>query len=128
MNVEHLLADMNSHAPLNRRSLAIHTDSGDFTYKTKNGHTCEISEEEIALLNGICTEQEKFLLRLPIMVMTDTSFSQSVWKIEGRTEASVISKLLLKKPLRDDLIHLHHPHLTELRKILPNSVIILFVP
>ena len=128
MDVEHLLTDINAHAPVNRRSLAEHIDSKDLTYHTRNGHTCSMTEEEIDHLNGACTEQEKFLLRLPILVLTDTSFSQSVWKIEGRTEVSVVSKLLSKKPLREDLMHLYHPHLVELHKMLPNSAIVLFIP
>ncbi|MCL2608210.1 MAG: DUF61 family protein [Methanomassiliicoccaceae archaeon] len=128
MEIEHLLKGINAHAPVNRRSLAEHTDSGDLTYRTGSGHTCDMTTNEITLLNNVCTEQERFLLRLPIMVMTDTSFSQSVWKAEGRTEVSVISKLLSKKPLRDDLMHLYHPHLVELREMLPNSVVVLFIP
>ena len=128
MDVEHLLNDINAHAPVNRRSLAEYIDSEDLSYNTRNGHTCSMAIEEIELLNSVCNEQEKFLLRLPIIVLTDTSYSQSVWKIEGRTEVSVVSKLLSRKPLRDDLMHLYHPHLVELRKMLPNSVIVLFVP
>ncbi|MCL1904603.1 MAG: DUF61 family protein [Methanomassiliicoccaceae archaeon] len=128
VEIEHLLADINAHAPVNRRTLAEHVDSRDLTYRTRNGHTCEFTKEEIGKLCEICTEQEKFLLRLPIMIMTDTSFSQSTWKVEGRTETSVVSKLISKRPARDDLIHLYHPHLREMQKILPNAAVVLFVP
>jgi hypothetical protein len=128
MDVEHLLTDINAHAPVNRRTLAEHIESNDYTYGTRNGHTCSMDVEEIILLNNVCTEQERYLLRLPIMVMTDTSYSQNVWKVEGKTEVSVISKLLSKPPLRDDLIHMYHPHLVELHKMLPNSATVLFVP
>jgi uncharacterized protein (UPF0216 family) len=128
MEIEHLLKDINAHAPAARRTLAEHMDSGDLTYRTRNGHVCTISKEETDALCRVCTEQEKFLLRLPMMAVADASFEQSVWKIEGRTEVSVVSKLLSKVPLREDLIHLYHPHLRELQKMLPKSVTVLFIP
>jgi uncharacterized protein (UPF0216 family) len=128
MDVEHLLAGMNSHAPAVRRSLSEIIDSGDRTFRTRNGHVCEITREEIDKLCGVCTELEKASLRLPISVMTDTSFTDSVWKVEGRTEVSVVSKLLSKRPVRENLMHLYHPHLRELTKMLPNATIVLFVP
>ncbi|MCL2712853.1 MAG: DUF61 family protein [Methanomassiliicoccaceae archaeon] len=128
MEIEHILSGINDHAPVARRSLAEYIDSNDLTYRTRSNHVCELTRNEIDILNNICEEREKLTLRLPIMVMTDTSFTESVWKIEGRTEVSVVSKLLSKRSLRDDLIHLYHPHLRELQKMLPNSVTVLFVP
>ena len=128
MDVEHLLSDINSHMPVSRPTLAECIDSGDLTYRTRSGHVCDITRDEIEKLKGICTEQEKLTLRLPMMLMSDTSFTESVWKAEGRTEVSVISKLLSKRPLRDDLIHLHYPHIRELTDILPNCVMVVFVP
>jgi uncharacterized protein (UPF0216 family) len=128
MDVEHLFSDLNVHAPVTRRSLIEIIDSGDRTFRTRGGHVCEISQEEIGRLCEVCTEQEKLLLKLPFTVMTDTSYAEGVWKVEGRTEVSVVSKLLSKKPLRENLIHLYHPHLRELTKILPNCVTVLFIP
>jgi uncharacterized protein (UPF0216 family) len=128
MDVEHLLAGMNDHAPAARRSLSEIIDSGDRTFRTRNGHVCEITRDEIDKLCGVCTELEKVTLRLPISIMTDTSFADSVWKVEGRAEVSVVSKLLLKRPVRENLMHLYHPHLRELTKMLPNATIVLFVP
>jgi len=128
MEIEHILSGINDHAPVARRSLAEYIDSDDLTYRTRNGHVCEMTRDEIDVLSKACAEREKMTLRLPIMVMTDTSFTESVWKVEGRAEVSVVSKLLSKRPLRDDLIHLYHPHLRELQKILPNSVTVVFVP
>jgi hypothetical protein len=128
METEHLLKGINDHAPVARRSLAEYIDSDDRTYRTRSGHVCEISRKDIERLCEICEEREKLTLRLPIMVTTDISSSQGAWKVEGRTEVSVVSKLLSKKPLRDDLIILYHPHLKELQKMLNDSVIVLFSP
>ena len=128
METEHLLSEINAHAPTGRRTLAEHIGSDDLTYRTRNGHTCEMTEDEIMMLKDVCSETEKTSLRLPILVLTDISMSQGAWKVEGRTEAAVVSKLLSKKPLRDDLILFYHPHLKELQKMLPNAVMVLFVP
>jgi len=128
MDAEHLLSDINAHAPVARRTLAEHIDSDDLTYRTRSGHTCEMTKDEIAVLRNACAEREIISLRLPLIVTTDTSSSRGAWKIEGRTEASVVSKLLSKSPARDDLIIFYHPHLRELQRMLPNSVAVLFVP
>ncbi|MDR0335453.1 MAG: DUF61 family protein [Methanomassiliicoccaceae archaeon] len=128
MDVEHLLSDINAHAPVQRRTLAEHTDSGDLTYRTRSGHTCEMTEAEIDILSKACAEREKISLRLPIIVTTDTSSSQGAWKVEGRTEVSVVSKLLSKSSVREDLMIFYHPHLRELQRMLPNSVMVLFIP
>jgi len=128
MDVEHLLSDINAHAPVQRRSLAEYLDSKDLTYRTRSGHTCEMTTEEIQRLNGVCEERHKLTLRLPLIVTTDTTSSPPAWKAEGRAEVSVISKLLSKRPARDDLILFYHPHLRELQKMLPNCVVVLFVP
>jgi uncharacterized protein (UPF0216 family) len=128
METEHLLSGINDHAPVARRSLAEYMDSDDLTFRTRSGHVCEITRSEIDMLCKTCTEREKVALRLPIMVTTDVSVSQGAWKVEGRTEVAVVSKLLSKKPLRDDLILFYHPHLRELQRMLPKSVIVLFVP
>jgi uncharacterized protein (UPF0216 family) len=61
-------------------------------------------------------------------VATDISTSQGAWKVEGRTEVAVVSKLLSKNPLKDDLILFYHPHLKELQKRLPNAVMVMFLP
>jgi len=128
MEIEQLLSGLNEHAPAARRSLAELIDSDDLTYRSRSGHICEISREEIETLERICMEHEKLTLRLPIIVTTDVTSAEGAWKVEGRTEVSVVSKLLSKRPLRDNLIILHHPHLRELQKMLPNSVMVMFIP
>jgi len=128
MDAEDLLSGINAHAPAARRTLAEHIDSGDLTYRTRSGHVCEMTADEIKILRSACAEREIISLRLPLIVSTDTSSSQGAWKVEGRTEVSVVSKLLSKSPMRDDLMIFYHPHLRELQKILPNCIAVLFVP
>ena len=122
-----MIAHMNKHLPSSRRSLLEYLDSDDLTYQTKDGSVCVMEREEIDLLNGICTEIEKMRLKLPIFVSTDTS-SENAWKVDGITETSVISKILERKPFRDDMMRFYHPDLKRLRNMFPNAVTVLYLP
>ena len=127
MDTQKMISDMNKHIPVSRRTLLEHIESGDLTYRTRDGFTCSFDREEIEFLNDICTEIEKMRLRLPILISTDTS-SDGAWKADGITETAVVSRILEKRPMRDDMLKLYHPDLKRLRGKLPNAVVVLFVP
>jgi Uncharacterized protein conserved in archaea len=122
-----MIANMNKHLPSSRRTLLEYLDSDDLTYQTKDGHTYTIEKEEIEMLSRICTEIEKMRLKLPIFVSTDTS-SDNAWKVDGMTETSVMSKILERKPFREDMMRFYHPDLKKLRSMLPNAVTVLYLP
>ena len=122
-----MIAQMNKHIPTSRRTLLECLESGDLTYIGKDGAEYRMEKEEIDVLSDVCTEIEKMRLRLPIFVSTDT-VTENAWKVDGTTETSVLSKLLKRKPFRDDMMRFYHPDLRELRKMLPNAVIVLYLP
>jgi len=122
-----MIAHMNKHIPSSRRTLLEYLDSDDLTYQTKDGAVCKMERKEMDILNGICTEIEKMRLKLPIFVSTDTS-SENAWKVDGITETAVISKLLERKPFREDMMRFYHPDLKRLRNMLPNAVTVLYLP
>ena len=122
-----MIAHMNKHIPSSRRTVLEYIDSDDRTYRTKGGDICTIDKEEIDILCGYCTEIEKMRLRLPIFVSTDTS-SENAWKVDGITETSVISKILERKPFREDMMRFYHPDLKRLRSLFPNAVAVLYLP
>jgi Uncharacterized protein conserved in archaea len=123
-----MVRDMNRHIPVSRRSLLDYIESGDDTYDTKDGQKCFIDRKEIEFLAERCTEIEKMRLRIPIFVGTDTSYSEGAWKVEGKIEVAVVSKLLGKKVYKEDFLRLYYPDLKDLRKMLPSSVVVLFIP
>ena len=127
MDTEKMISDMNRHIPVSRKTLLEHIESGDFSYKTRDGYVCSFDKEEIEFLKITCTEIEKMRLRLPILISTDTS-SDGAWKADGITETAVVSKVLEKRSTKEDMIRLYHPELKRLRGILPNAVVVLFVP
>jgi len=127
LDVGRMISEMNRHLPSSRRTLLEHLDSKDYTYKTKDGHVCSFDKEEIDLLNRTCSELEKMRLRLPIFVSTDP-VSENAWKVDGTVETAVVSKLLERKPFRDDMMRFYHPDLKRLRDVLPNAVAVLYLP
>ena len=128
MDIENIIRDMNRHMPVSRRTLLEYIESGDDTYDTRDGQKCNIDRKDIEFLSGKCTEIEKMRLRIPIFVSTDTSYADGAWKVEGKFEVAVVSKLLGKKAYRDDFLRIYHPDLKDLRKMLPSLIVTLFLP
>jgi len=128
VDIEYVIRDMNRHIPVSRKTLLEHLESGEDTYETKDGQKCTLDRKEMEFLAGKCTEIEKMRLRVPIFVSTDTSYEGGAWKVEGRTEAAVVSKLLNKRLYKDDFLRLYYPDLKDIRKMLPSLIAVLFLP
>jgi len=128
VDVENVIRDMNRHIPVSRKTLLEHLESEEDTYETKDGQKCSIDRKDLEFLAGKCTEIEKMRLRVPIFVSTDISYEGGAWKIEGRTEAAVVSKVLNKRLYKDDFLRIYYPDLKDLRKMLPSLIVIVFLP
>ena len=97
--MRNIMKDLNSNLAVSKRTLEQMLDSGDRTYKVRDGSTVEIPEEQLMLLWDACDDSQRIALRLPIYVSTDTSGETSTWKVEGRVEAPVVAKILGKRLL-----------------------------
>lgn len=128
MDVEHIISEANNHIPVSRKTLLEHIDANIMEYRTKDGLACSIDPDELHYLEENCTEVEKMRLRIPIFVGTDTSSSSGAWKVEGKTEVAVISRILDKKIHTDDFLRLYHPDYIELKKRLSSLIFVLFTP
>jgi len=128
VDIENIIRDMNRHIPVSRRTLLDYIESGDDTYDTKDGQKGFIDRKEIEFLAEKCTEIEKMRLKLPIFVGTDTSYSEGAWKIEGKIEVEVMSRLLNKRIHTDGFLRLYYPDLKNLKKILPSLIVVVFIP
>ena len=126
--VESMLSDLNSNLASGKRSLEEMFTSGDRTFKLRSGDVVEIPEEQVNLIWGVCDDSERIRLRLPIYVSTDTSAETGAWKVEGRVEVSVVSKLLDKKMFREDMIRLYYPDFKQLKSIIPDAMMVVFTP
>lgn len=127
-NIEAMMAELNRSIVVGRRTLCEMHDSGDYSFRTRDGSVVEIPEEQIDKIWNECTDQERIRLRLPIFVSTDTSSETGAWKVEGAIEAPFVSRLLKKPLYRNDLVRLYHPDLKRLRAEIPDAIMIIFTP
>jgi hypothetical protein len=123
-----VMSELNSNLAVGKRTLEKIKESGDYTYKTKDGSTVSIPAEQIDFLWGICDESEKIRLRLPIFISTDISAENGAWKVEGNPEAAVVARILDKAMFKEGYLRLYHPDLRDLKKIIPDSIMMVFTP
>ena len=126
--MRNIMKDLNSNLAVSKRTLEQMLDSGDRTYKVRDGSTVEIPEEQLMLLWDACDDSQRIALRLPIYVSTDTSGETSTWKVEGRVEAPVVAKILGKRLHKDDYLRLYHPDLRDLRSKIGDAIMMVFTP
>lgn len=126
--VESIMSELNRNLAVGKRTLLEMEETGDYTYKTRDGSVIEISEDQFQRIWDVCDDSERLRLRLPIYVSTDTSAEYGAWKVEGRTEVSVISKLLGKRPIREDFLRLYHPDFKDMKKLIPDAYMVVFMP
>ena len=127
--IRKLLEIMNRHVPSKRSSLAELLRQRDAGYKGKDGIDYHIKKAELDLLAGMLDETERSKLKLPIIIMTDTSSDASgSWKVMGRVEVKVVSALVGREPESPDQMRLFNPHVGKLRSLLPTATTTLFSP
>ncbi len=127
-DIARMLAGMNSNTPVKRRSLIDYIENGEFTYETKSGQTCSFDRAGIDYLAGICTEQEKLMLKLPIFISTDPNSEHGGWKADGRTEVAVLSRILNRRVHSEDRISIYYADISELKKVIPGLIFTVFLP
>jgi uncharacterized protein (UPF0216 family) len=123
-----MIGELNANIPVNRRTLSDYLENGDYTYRTRSGVTGTFDPAELRLLREVCTDAESARLRLPILVSTDHTAGHGAWRVDGRTESAVVSRLLDKVPRHEDRILMHHHEFVRVRKLLPELVTVVFSP
>lgn len=127
--VRKLLEIMNRHVPTKRISLAELIRSQEAGYQGKDGVNYHIKRKELELLDAMLDPTEKQKLKLPIIIMTDTSYEAGgAWKVMGKVEVKVVSKIVGREPEFSDQMRLFHPHMVQLRRELPTATTTLFTP
>ena len=127
-DIARMIAGLNSNIPMHRRTLMDYIENGNYEYYTKAGDTVSFPRESIDYLDTVTDNSEKILLRLPVFVSTDTAAERASWKIDGRTEVAVFSRVLGKRVHSADKLPIYYPDLAELKKKIPGLVFTLFLP
>lgn len=123
-----VMSDLNSNLAVGKRTLEQMMDSGDYTYKTRSGSVVAIPKEQLDYLWEICDEGEKIRLRLPIYISTDTSSDIGAWKVEGNPDAAVVARILDKKMFKEGYLRLYHPDLKDVKRKIPDAIMMVFTP
>ncbi len=126
--LKRMLGMMNRHLPEARRSLVELEQEEDPHYLSKDGHRYRIDRSEIVLISSFVDRYEKGRVRLPILIMTDTASESGAWKVEGKIETKVIAAVLDMEPEAEDRIRFYYPHLNDLRRRLPTSTTVMYMP
>ncbi|MHC1709216.1 MAG: DUF61 family protein [Methanomassiliicoccales archaeon] len=119
--MQRLFSNMNQHVPVKRRSLQQLLLEGDPSYVGKDGRTYKIDRKELDILAEMLDPDERSRLKLPILIMTDTSYGDGYWKVIGTLEVKVLSKLINRTPEKDDEMRVFYPYLKEIRDKLPTA-------
>jgi len=126
--LEKLVAHMNKHVPSTRRRLSELLREKDPVYFGRDGTVYHMSRKELEILSSYTDELERDALKIPILIMTDTSYPGGAWKVMGRIEAKVTSRVIGKETESMDEIRLFHPHMHEIRKLLPTTTTVAYMP
>lgn len=125
--LQRFLTVMNRHLPTKKRALADLLLEKDPYYEGKDGNRYKLDKAELQYLDSLLDMFDKGKLRLPILIMTDTE-GEGAWKVTGRLEAKVVAKVLDRELDTDDMVRFYHPHLHELRKKLPTTTTVMYMP
>lgn len=127
--IRRLLESMNRHVPSKRVSLAELLKAPEAEYQGKDGVRYHIKRKELEYLAGLVDTWDHGRLKLPIIIMTDTSYEAGgAWKVMGRLEVRVVSKIVEREPEFEDQMRLFHPHMVKLRTALPTATTTMFSP
>ena len=124
-----LLEQMNAHVPLRRRRLSELLQMDEPSYTDRNGRELSIDRTELELMKGLLDDCGLSDVKLPIVLIADAGQSQSTWRVEGKSECSLVSAVLGGKGrARSEKLFLYGPHVVELRRRLPTATTCIFVP
>ena len=126
--LEKLFKNMNQHVPSQRPNLAELLASSDPCYIGKDGRTYHLNREELKLISANLDPWDWSRLKIPILLMTDTTYEAGCWKVMGRLEVRLVSRLINREPEREDELRIFYPHLLEIRKLLPTTTNSMYMP
>lgn len=124
-----LLEQMNAHVPSRRRWLSELVQMDQPSYSDRSGREFVISKEELELIQRTLQARDRFDVKLPIVLIADSSMPQSTWRVEGEEECAVVAAILDRtEPEPSGRMFLYPAHVGELRRRLPTATTCIFVP
>jgi uncharacterized protein len=119
---------VNRHLPSKRRPLDELLKEKETDYEAKDGNRYRIKKGELEYLATLVDGSEMHKLRLPIIIMTDTSGQTGAWKVMGQLEVKVVSQVIDREPEFQEEMRIFHPHMAILRRKLPTATTCMYSP
>jgi uncharacterized protein len=126
--MEGLIRNMNEHIPPKRRTLANMLSEDDPSYEGKDGRRYMVSRDELRILASNADPWDLDRIKIPLLLMTDTSYGPGYWKIIGKAETTLVSRLIEREPEKVDEILIFYPQLNELRRRFPTTTNAMYMP
>jgi uncharacterized protein (UPF0216 family) len=126
--MQSLLSSMNAHVPSKRTSLADLLDQKQPYFEGKDGSRYDIDPKELRLIASKVDPWETDRVKIPLLLVTDTGYEQGQWKVMGKIETKIISRLIGREPEKPDEMLIFYPHLIELQKLLPTTLVVMYMP
>ncbi|QLH75423.1 MAG: DUF61 family protein [Methanomassiliicoccales archaeon] len=126
--LEKMFKSMNVHVPAVRPSLEEMLSMEEPSYSDKSGRTYKVDKKELLELAELVDIWDRGKLKIPILLMTDTNYEQSCWKVIGKTETALMSKLLSREPEKENEILIFYPQMVEIRRRFPTSTNVMYMP
>lgn len=124
-----LLQHMNNQVPSRRPKLSELLAMAEPHYVGRDGAEYLVSKEELRSVRAALDHLGIGDIRLPLILMADSSQQQSSWRVEGEVECALVLHLLGKaNPERKDRVFLYVPLVAELRRIVPTTTVCMFMP
>jgi uncharacterized protein (UPF0216 family) len=89
--MERPLHKMNEHIPAKRKSLTDMLDETESFYEGKDGQKNKVSKDELKKVAVVGDPWDLNRIKIPILLMTDTSYGDGYWKVIGKAETRLIS-------------------------------------
>jgi uncharacterized protein (UPF0216 family) len=124
-----ILQQINSQVPTKRISLRELLTMQEPGYTGRDGTKYVIAEEELSAVKDALTRRGHWDVKLPILLMAESSQEQSTWKVEGEVECAVVSQVLEREETGPrSPLYLYAPHIAALRRKLPTATACMFMP
>lgn len=126
--LQKLISQMNISSPRRRARLSELLQLERPYYEGRDGRKYHFDKAELLLIREAMKRLDIFDVRLPIVLLADSTTDHPAWRIESEDESRIVSEIIDHRFVRDGRLTLYAAHMSVLRKKLPTTTICIFVP
>ncbi len=124
-----MIQQMNAGLPAKRMLLSELLEMSEPHYVGGDGREYVLERKELETIRGILDKKGLRDVKLPIILIADASMEQSTWRVEGETECEVMMDVIGRNPPHPkERLFLYAAHLSVIRRRLPTTTVLMFLP